>query len=449
MKGVDLSKLPDYLQMQRWFGSKGVPIKDVTLVDHSEVAIESRGSLPGPFVIAIVEVAYELGSRERYQLHVCAQPDGNISSGLEDDNFARELLQIIREGRSLPSGTGKLRGETFPGSQPLLSKLPPSPHVRRLTKEQSNTSLVFEGQAILKVIRKIEAGTNPELEMGRFLASRPAFKAAPALLGAIELEGPNGATLAVLHRYVQSENDGWNYLLAAFRDSPTPRPALLKDMAQLGRALAELHLTLSSDPTDPAFAPDPIHQEDLQRWSSSIIGELGVTFAEAEKRIQNLGDLREPLVERVKQLAQLPPSGKKIRIHGDLHLGQVLRVGGDWMIFDFEGEPARTFTQRREKYTPLKDVAGMLRSFAYAQAAVELEKAPPGERALPCRNAFLDAYLDRVRGSDLLPTGPSLDTVLDAFELERAVYELRYELQTRPDWVPIPVRSLRALGKST
>jgi predicted trehalose synthase len=119
------------------------------------------------------------------------------------------------------------------------------------------------------------------------------------------------------------------------------------------------------------------------------------------------------------------------------------------MIFDFEGEPARTFTQRREKYNPLKDVAGMLRSFAYAQAAVELEKAPPGERALPCRNAFLDAYLDRVRGSDLLPTGPSLDIVLDAFELERAVYELRYELQSRPDWVPIPVRSLRELGKST
>src|SRR5260370_8517963 len=143
-----------------------------------------------------------------------------------------------------------------------------------------------------KVIGKIEAGTDAELEMGRFLASRPAFKSAPALLGAIELEGTNGATLAVLHQYVQSENDGWNYLLAAFRESPVPMPALLKDMAQLGRVLAELHLTLSSDPTDPSFAPEPIHQEDLQRWSSSIIRKLGLTFAEADKRISDLCALR-------------------------------------------------------------------------------------------------------------------------------------------------------------
>jgi trehalose synthase-fused probable maltokinase len=449
MKGVDLSKLPDYLQAQRWFGSKGLPIKDVSVVDHCELAIQSHGSCTGPFVIAIVEVVYELGPRERYQLHVCGQPDGGIMPALEDDHFARELLRIIREGRSLPSGTGVLRGETFPGSQALLNRLPSAPQVRLLTKEQSNTSLVFEELAILKVIRKIESGTNPELEMGRFLASRPAFKAAPALLGAIELEGPAGATLAVLHHYVQSENDGWNYVLAAFRSSPAPKPALLKEMAELGRVLAELHLTLASDPKDPAFAPEPIQQEDLQRWSSSIIGELGVTFAEAEKRSPDLGDLREPLVERVKRLAQLAPSGKKIRIHGDLHLGQVLRVGGDWVIFDFEGEPARSFTQRREKYTPLKDVAGMLRSLAYAQAAIELENAAPGDRALPCRKAFLEAYLDRVRGSGLLPSGPSLEIVLDAFELERVVYELRYELQSRPDWVPIPIRSLRELGKST
>jgi len=448
MNGVDLSRLPDYLQNQRWFGSKGVPIKDVALVDHSELALESPGSCPGPFVIAIVEVAYELGSRERYQLHVCAQRDGSIASGLEDEHFARELLQIIRQGRTLPSGTGAIRGETFPGSQPSLSRLPALPSVRLLTKEQSNSSLVYEEQAILKVIRKIEAGTNPELEMGRFLASRPSFKSAPALLGALELEGPAGATLAVLHQYVQSENDGWNYVLAAFRESTTPKPAFLREMAQLGRVLAELHLTLASDPSDPAFAPELIQKEELQRWSSSIIGELGVTFAEAEKRIPELGDLREPLVERAKLLAQLAPTGKKIRIHGDLHLGQVLRVRGDWMIFDFEGEPARSFTQRREKYTVLKDVAGMLRSFAYAQAAVELEKAPAGERALPTRKVFLEAYLDRVRGSELLPTGPSLDVVLDAFELERAVYELRYELQSRPDWVPIPVRTLRELGKS-
>jgi maltokinase len=448
MTAVDLNRLPDYLQSQRWFISKGLPIKEISVIDHLDIAVEGHPTCPGPFVIAIIEVAYELGPRERYQLLVSPQPDGGVSPALEEDEFCRELLRIVREGRSLPSGTGALRGEAFPGAQLLLKKLPSSPRVRRLTEEQSNTSVIFEEQAILKVIRRIEPGLNPELEMGRFLASHPGFKAAPALLGAIELEGPASATLAVLHEYVRAESDGWKHVVEAFRASPSPAPSLLKETAQLGRILAQLHLTLSSDSADPAFAAEPIQHEDLQRWSSSIIGELGVTIAEAEKRIPDLGGLREPLVERIKRLAQVEPSGKKIRVHGDLHLGQVLRVRGDWLVFDFEGEPTRSFNQRREKYTPLKDVAGMLRSFVYAQAAVELKGAPPGDRATPCRQSFLNGYVEAIAGSDLLPSEQAFHTVLDTFELERTVYELRYELQSRPDWVPIPIRSLREMGKA-
>jgi trehalose synthase-fused probable maltokinase len=448
MTGIDLSILPEYLQAQRWFGSKGLPIKDISVIDHIEIFIEGHPvSSLGAFILAIIEVVYELGPRERYQLMVCPEPGGRVSAALDDDEFARELFRIIRQRRSVPSGVGALRGETLPGAQVLLSKLPASPRVRRITEEQSNSSLVFEDKAILKVIRKIEPGLNPEVEMGRFLASQPSFKGAPALLGVIEMEGPTAATLAVLHQYVRAESDGWKYVLAAFRARPTPDAALLKDMARLGKVLAELHLALASAPTDPAFAPETIQQEDLQRWSSSIIGELGVTLGEAEKRIPDLGDLREPLVERVRRLGQIPPSGKKTRVHGDLHLGQVLRVSGDWMIFDFEGEPARSFNQRREKYTPLKDVAGMLRSFAYAQAAVELEGAVAGERSRPCREAFLSAYVDGLKSSDLLPSGEAFRTMLDAFELEKSVYELRYELQSRPDWVRIPIRTLKELGK--
>jgi len=181
------------------------------------------------------------------------------------------------------------------------------------------------------------------------------------------------------------------------------------------------------------------------RWSSSIIGELGVTFAEAEKQIPDLAPLREPLVEKAKRLSQLAPSGKKIRLHGDLHLGQVLRVWGDWVLFDFEGEPARGFNQRREKFTPLKDVAGMLRSLTYAESAVELAGAAAGDRASPTRKAFLEGYAQATASCDFLPAGEAFNAVLGAFELEKAVYELRYELDNRPDWVGIPVAGIERL----
>ena len=446
MKPVDLTKLPDYLQGQRWFGSKGLPIKNIALVEQALIDLPASTVPAGPFVVAIIEVTYELGPRERYQLHVCASSDGKVLPALDFDDYCRELLRMIEEQRSIPAGNGVIRGEIYlrsPGGERLPSTAP----VRRVAGEQSNSSLVFGERAILKVIRKIEPGVNPELEIGRFL-SRAAFRSVPALLGAIHLEGSIPASLAVMHEYLPAESDGWKYLLANFREHRFPTETLLEEISALGRIVGNLHLALASDPTNPAFAPEPIQHEDLQRWSSSIIGELGVTFAEAEKRIPDLAPLRERLVEKAKRLSQLAPSGKKIRVHGDLHLGQVLRVQGDWVLFDFEGEPARGFNQRREKFTPLKDVAGMLRSLTYAESAVELEGAAAGDRASPARKAFLEGYAKATASSDFLPAAEAFDAVLGAFELERTVYELRYELHSRPDWVPIPVHSLRQMGKA-
>ena len=444
---VDLNKLPDYLQGQRWFGSKGLPIKDVTLIEHATIDVPTDGLCAGPFTLAIVEVAYQLGAPERYQVHVCANRDGGVVAAFDSDDYCRELGRILAEQRSLATGSGLLRGETL-WRTPRLASLSPAAPVRRLEQEQSNTSVVYNDQAILKVIRKVEPGTNPELEIGRFLLSHPGFRSAPALFGALQLEGPFSATLAVLHEYVPAESDGWKYVLARFRERPSGNDALLSEVSALGRTVGNLHLTLASDPGDPAFAPEPIQQEDLQRWSSSIIGELGVTFAEAEKRVPDLADLRDPLIDKAKRLARVIPSGKKIRVHGDLHLGQVLRVRGDWMLFDFEGEPARTFSQRREKVTPMKDVAGMLRSLTYAQAAAELEGTAGGDWATPCRRAFLQGYAEATAASDLLPSKEAFGVVLDAFELEKTAYELRYELRSRPDWVRIPVHTLRQMGKA-
>jgi maltokinase len=170
---------------------------------------------------------------------------------------------------------------------------------------------------------------------------------------------------------------------------------------------------------------------------------MGVSISAAKAAYPALADKYDRLLERAQRLAHLDPSGKKIRIHGDLHLGQVLRSNNEWLIFDFEGEPARAFVQRREKHSPLKDVAGMLRSFSYAEAAVELKGGPVGDRVTPTRTAFLKGYFTGMKGCDLLPQSQEItDEVLSVLELEKCLYELRYEIKHRPDWVRIPLRTL-------
>jgi trehalose synthase-fused probable maltokinase len=228
-----------------------------------------------------------------------------------------------------------------------------------------------------------------------------------------------------------------------FRRGPRLPEGFLGELRGLGQRLGELHRALGSPTDDPAFSPEPLQLEDLQRWSASIVGEMGVTISQALNQFPELENRRETLIEHAKQLAHLSPVGQKVRIHGDLHLGQVLRSEGDWLIFDFEGEPGRAFAQRREKYSVLRDVAGMLRSFDYAEATVTFEGQAGGERVAPARQAFLDGYRTATRGAAFLPQDDAtFHTMLDAFELEKMLYEVRYELQNRPDWVRIPVQAL-------
>ena len=433
---VDLTKLPDYLKQQRWFSGKAWPIKSVSVVDHATLDFG-----PCAFSLAIVEVLYELGNPERYLLPVKPSAEG-IQDALDDVECLRALFQLIREQREVSSGSGRVRGEWLGTGDGHLSLPEPAP-VRRLLVEQSNTSVVFGEKVILKIIRRLEAGVNPEHEMGRFLATRTSFRATPTLLGALSLDGPSGATLALVHRFVPNAVDGWKYTLDRFRKAGALEAPFLEEQRELGRSLGELHRALASDTEDPSFAPEPVLQEDLQRWSASIMGELGVTLADAGKLHPDLERQRERLMEHARRLAHVAASGQKLRIHGDLHLGQVLRAEGQWLIFDFEGEPARTFTQRREKYSPLRDVAGMLRSFDYAEATVLLEGSPPGPRMLPSREAFLEGYREATREAAFLPMDDATFWgMLRAFELEKLLYEVRYEMQNRPDWVRIPVQAL-------
>jgi trehalose synthase-fused probable maltokinase len=434
---IDLSKLPDYLRNQRWFAGKAWPIKSVSVVDHALVG------MPGgrDFMLAVVEVLYELGHPDRYLLPVLASGEG-VQDAFEDVEALRATFGLIREKRELSSASGKLLGEWLDTPEGLMALPSPVP-VRRLHVEQSNTSVVIAEKVILKVIRKLEAGINPEYEVGRFLATKTSFRATPTLLGALQSEGPAGATLAVVHRFVPNATDGWSYSLGQFRRGAQLTEGFLGEMRGLGQRLGELHRALASSTDEPAFAPEAIHLEDLQRWSASIVGELGVTLNEATRQFPELEQRREGLIEQAKRLAHVPPSGQKIRIHGDLHLGQVLRAEGDWLIIDFEGEPGRSFALRREKYSPLRDVAGMLRSFDYAEATVQLEGQSAGERVAPARQAFLEGYRAATRGAAFLPQDDATFYVmLDALELEKMLYEVRYELQNRPDWVRIPVQAL-------
>jgi len=425
-----MSLLAGWLPQQRWFGGKGAAIASVRDVDRAQIS-------PG-LILATVEVSYREGRPpERYALALkpwTGTP--GIVEGLDDD-AARGLLGIVREKRRIATAAGALQGLRFDTKGSDLDGLAPVPTVRRLSAEQSNTSLVFDDKVIVKLIRRLEPGVNPELEMGAFLARR-GFTATPPLLGGIALEGAVNATAAVAHRFVRVESDGWTYLLTAFQKGSLP----LDEIRELGTRVGEMHAALASDPSDPAFAPESIIREDLARWSEALLRELDQTVRAARGTVPEIEARKPQLEARIRAFAKVEPGGVRIRQHGDLHLGQVLRSGGHWMIFDFEGEPARNLEERRAKHSPFKDVAGMLRSLAYAAGAVEVAGGPPQREPLArAREEFLRGW--RGAAAKLVPADAQrADAMLRALELEKLLYEIRYEVGHRPDWVRIPARDL-------
>jgi trehalose synthase-fused probable maltokinase len=431
-----LEELTGWLKQQRWFGGKGVPISKVEVMERVPLqsALDAEAT--------IVRVSYVLGTPETYLVLLQRMPDGHLRDALEDPGVARAVLDFARDARQVPVGAGVVRAETIGRGGELLATLPREPPIRSLGVEQSNTSVVIGDKVLLKVLRKLEVGLSPEVEMGRFLAVH-GYRSTPQLLAALTLEGPSASELALLYAFIPNQGDGWEYLTGVLRDSPEPPPEVLARLERLGRRVGELHRVLASDETDPAFAPEAIHQEDLQRWSSSIVGELGVTLALAASRFPELADRQDALTERAKSMASLTPSGQKIRQHGDLHLGQALWTGDDWMVIDFEGEPARPYVARRQKHTPLRDVAGMLRSFSYAASSAGLAPAARRRAVSMSKAAFLRGWKDAIRGTGLLPASDAdVRTILDVLELEKTLYELRYELQMRPDWATIPAEAL-------
>jgi trehalose synthase-fused probable maltokinase len=392
--------------------------------------------LPGA-VIALVEVRFPEGTHDTYQLVA-----GDTLDGVSEPSVSRELVQRIRAGMEQRTrADGAISFQSLEGFAELGAELAST---RVIGSEQSNTSVVFDEELILKVYRRLEAGINPELEVLRFLGER-GFENMPALHGWYAYHGrPAESTLGILQEFVPDGLDGWELALDELADAPD---RFLDRLRRLGEVTGTMHTILASDQSDPNFAPEDPSPEALGLLNATVDEEIERAFLDLPHDLEAVEPIRargEEVRERLRQRTYTGAAGRIIRTHGDFHLGQTLWSNDDWVILDFEGEPARSLPQRRRKRSPLHDVAGMLRSFAYAATAVDFlrgAEAPPGweQRA---RGEFLGGYLETVDPSIVPPGQEAFEKLLSVFELEKAVYELRYELNMRPDWVPIPVAGI-------
>jgi trehalose synthase-fused probable maltokinase len=314
--------------------------------------------------------------------------------------------------------------------------------------EQSNTSVVLGDRLVLKLYRRLEAGVNPELELLRFLTER-GFPAIAALEGwAVHVGQPLDATLAILQDYVPVRSDGWRLALDDLAGGSSGN-GFVPLVRRLGEVTGEMHSVLASDPSDPVFCPEEASAEALALIVARVDEEIQQVFSSLpdDPRVSPLAGRGDELRDRLQAIGQGEPLGRLIRHHGDYHLGQVIWTErDDWVVLDFEGEPARPLHERRHKRSPLRDVAGMLRSFSYASSASSLERGiePPIGWEGRVREEFLAGYLDSVDPM-IVPGGLALERRLRLFELEKALYELHYELGHRPDWVRVPVAGILQL----
>ena len=394
-----------------------------------------------------------------------------VYDALADPEATVELWRMLAEEREVETRAGRLISRHLIGIDPDAADRP-----RLLDVEQSNSAVVRGHLDFLKWSRRIEAGPSVELEMAQALAERH-FAHVPALHGHVSYRRGAGAPAlqALLHAYLHNGTQGWTLALTSLRDlyasaeesgtdSARERWEMVDDQggsfqgeaARLGTVTAELHLALADPERGGVLAPEAVGPAQLAAWADAMTGQLDRLLTSGDRALAALSERRAPLVARFDALRRLGEGGLAIRVHGDYHLGQVIRIDEGWKIIDFEGEPAGEVEARRRRSSPLRDVAGMLRSFDYAAAAALAQRMQPrdplwhhlsaaGEAwAAANRDAFWAAYLERVNGTGLLPGGGGALVVRRAFEVSKAVYEVGYELGHRPDWVGIPLHFLLA-----
>ena len=516
--------LPLLLKSQRWFGGKARELTSAHIIDTIPIPYGHGGA-----GLLLVGVAYADGTDEIYLLPVASAfgaEAGRISQTLPgavlahvavDDTEGREqgifydamcdsavlhvLVGAMAQGARFAGQRGSLQASSTSAYKTMVPSDEPSPS-RLLSTEQSNTTVAFGQEAVLKLYRRVQAGINPDWEIGRYLTGH-GFSHSPAVGGAIEyVRSGERATVALLQSYVRNEGDAWAAALkqldgflarAATQTSPGDSNAgqdrSLLDLAQspvpeaarqligpaldaaacLARRTAALHRTLGQARDDPDFAPEPLTAEhrqsrhrsmrDMWKQVARLLTQRLSTVPSIRQEAEQLLAHESAVLAVFETLLEMQEGGRIIRCHGDYHLGQVLWTGSDYVVTDFEGEPARPLQERRLKQSPLYDVAGMLRSYDYASWTALGSRQPNDQRNLEpwarywsrwVRAHFLQKYLTEMNDAALLP--PSANDaarLLTVYQLEKAVYELGYELNNRPDWVAIPMKGINEIARTS
>ncbi len=507
-EGANLASLveeipAEWLKEQRWFRGKARMVTGVELEDSAPLTSTDGAAS----YLAIIQVSYAEGEPDMYLVplvewrgdgepeseYVATLPLGTgrvyLLNGIDYPEVGERVLAWIREGGEFATMHGKFIGGNTKDLADIDTEGAP---VRLLSAEQSNTNLAIGEQLILKMLRKLEIGTNPDLEIPQFLTLETDFKELPEMVGWVEYTGPDDfhASAATLTRFVPNAGDGWTVTINALeeffaavskesradadRTATVSRLAAkyLESMEELGRVTGRLHLALgTTTTTNEDFAAEPVTDEDLSHMTEQLHREASKVFDDIRLRLEaipgafkeeDLGTVTRVIRdeaffhEQLDGLASIDGSGLlRIRHHGDYHLGQVLHTPSDgsdrqWVIMDFEGEPARPLDERRRKNLALRDLSGMLRSFNYAALVALSDSDQPDmeewatEWEAQVRRAFLSAYRDTVKDSGVAPQDEAdFSRAVTAFEIEKAIYELRYEMNNRPDWIWIPLRRFR------
>jgi maltose alpha-D-glucosyltransferase / alpha-amylase len=500
-KKLEERLLPAFIAAQRWYGGKGSASVRAELADHLEwesprckwmltiVDVDS-GVERAPYFMPLAiefEDAPESRSLKLQPFSIARVRQqalvGVLADAAADEAFGRAVVNAIGASLELRTAHGGLR--FIPTSAFAQLRGDPDADLSSAAPltQGSNTAVRCGERLLLKFYRRLRAGVNPEAEVGRFLTEVAHFTHIAPVAGVVEYQrdGAETTTVALLQAFVMNQGDGWdytvNYLLRFLQDQATGAVlaadvhggylALVRILAQ---RTAELHCALATSTTDPAFATQVVTAEDLHLWRAGVTESIDSTFALLEGSLGRLTvsaqalahallARRAALLQRLATLgAKVPQRALKIRVHGDYHLAQVLLIRNDFLIVDFEGEPARPLAERRAKQLPLRDVAGMLRSFAYARRAALERSAPKSledaakwedlleewERSV--RECFVSIYDEVARSRHLYESWRDMQPLLALFEIDKALYELRYELGNRPDWAVIPMRALAAMS---
>jgi maltose alpha-D-glucosyltransferase / alpha-amylase len=506
---LERDALPDFLCVRRWFAAKGAGIKRVevflqaefddaallTLLRVSLADDASGGAEPQQYFLPLA-AAWEDGAGDdsisARMPHALAKlrrrsTMGILFDALADERFCRRVVASMEERKELPLGEGTIR---FTSTEALGEELGERPadalSVRRAEVEQTNSSVILGERLILKAYRRLEKGTNPDLEIGRYLTQKVRFENTPPLAGAVEYEDPDGGatTLVLLQGFVENQGDGWTFVLnylsryleerlatswsleeEGAEEEPGAEDAFLEGLLRtLGFRTGELHAAFATPTDDEAFAPEQAPPEEVSGWAEEVLDDLKGAFdllrrrrgkvpEEARPEVERLLGLRREVSRRIKAVSRGGFGVMKTRHHGDYHLGQVLVVGNDFQIIDFEGEPGRPLAERRRKHSPLRDVAGMLRSFNYIARSAIMNLASERAEHFEILEPYVRRWEERARASFLAgyaegaaasyPRDPDhARELIELFTLEKALYEIRYELDNRPDWVGIPVRGI-------